>query len=78
MKLPEYKKRFGVQYKYIAKRCNCTPEAISMIATGKMRPSFKLAVKIEKATDGRVSHENWYPRPFIYRKVSAVFNGVSV
>lgn len=77
MNLPEYKRRFGVQYKFIAEKCGCTPEMISMVATGKIKPSFDLAAKIEMATNGYVSHENWYQPPFHYVTASVVVNGVS-
>jgi len=63
MKLPEYKDKFKVLYKDIARQCGCTPEMISLIATEQKRPSFELAIKIEEATNRWVSHENWYQRP---------------
>jgi hypothetical protein len=61
MDLSEYRKRFRVLYKDIARGCDCTPEMISLVATGKSVPSFDLAVKIEKATNNLVPRDNWYP-----------------
>lgn len=77
MKLTEYQKRCGVTYRKIARLCGCYPRLIDRIAREEVQPSFKLAMKIEDATNGFVSHENWYPRrrsPFI---ASVTIYGVS-
>jgi DNA-binding XRE family transcriptional regulator len=78
MRLPEYRKRFRVLYKELAQKCDCTPEMISLIATEKTRPSLDLAFKIEKATDGWVSHENWYRLPRRKPTATIVVSGTSL
>jgi hypothetical protein len=63
MKLKEYKSTFGVRYTKIAALCGCSAARIAQIASGSPRggkPSLELAFLIEAATDGHVSHENWY------------------
>ena len=61
MTLQEYRNLFGVSYSHIARKCEVSMAAISQIATGKLNPSFDLAVLIETATAGNVPRDNWYP-----------------
>jgi hypothetical protein len=64
MTLKRYREQFGVSYKAIAALCRCSAARIIQIANSYDRggkPSFDLAVLIEKATGGHVSRENWYP-----------------
>ena len=61
MTLEQYRKSTGVSYTYIAGKCDCSITMISETAAGRNTPSFELALKIEAATNGQVSRENWYP-----------------
>ena len=44
----------------IASRIPCTREHISMIASGRRTPSYKMALRIEQVTKGMVKKSNWY------------------
>lgn len=61
MTLTEYRESFGVSFAFIARACGVSSNAIGQVSSGKLKPSFDLAVKIENATQGRVARDNWYP-----------------
>lgn len=66
MTLLEYinqKKSEGVDVSYssIARDIPCAPAYISMVASGKRRPSYDMARRIDQVTNGEVPKENWYP-----------------
>jgi DNA-binding transcriptional regulator YdaS (Cro superfamily) len=60
MDLSTYKRTTGTTYSHIARICGVTSAMISQVAAGS-HPSFELALKIEKATNGSVGRENWFP-----------------
>ena len=60
--LAEYIHEKRLIYPDIAAIVGCSPQYIGMIAKGLRTPSFIVAVRIERATLGEVSRENWYPR----------------
>ena len=60
LNLSDYKRVTGITYSEIASRCGVTAAMISLVASGAKTPSFDLAVKIEHATGGIVTRENWY------------------
>jgi transcriptional regulator with XRE-family HTH domain len=75
MNLRRYKYLFRISYSSIARQCGCSPEMISLIASGKTSPSFDLAVRIERATLGHVRRDNWFPpRP---PDISIIITGIS-
>jgi len=57
MKLTEYLKKHPVGLHGIARKCDCSIAMLSMINTGKRRPSPALALKIEAATNGEVPRD---------------------
>ena len=61
MTLKEYKQHYGITYRHLAALCDCTENMITQVANGKYKPSFRLAVRIEHSTDGKVLRDNWYP-----------------
>jgi transcriptional regulator with XRE-family HTH domain len=62
MDIKEYRQKFDLTYSDLAERCECGISTLANIVNGRARPSFDLARRIEQATGGLVSHENWYPR----------------
>jgi hypothetical protein len=60
MTLTEYRIRSGINLKKLAELSDCSYTFLKEIARGAKKPSLELALKIEKATDGLVGHENWY------------------
>jgi hypothetical protein len=58
--LEQYKKQFKVSFSSIARQCDYSVSYFHGVATGKRRPNFDLALKIERATNGHVGRENWY------------------
>jgi len=57
MKLIDYLKLHPVGLHGISRKCGCSVAMISMINTGKRKPSPSLALKIELATNGDVSRD---------------------
>jgi transcriptional regulator with XRE-family HTH domain len=58
MKLKKYLKENNIKLTDFAKTTNYSKGNLSMICNGKMTPSFKTALKIQKATNNRVmAHE---------------------
>jgi DNA-binding transcriptional regulator YdaS (Cro superfamily) len=66
MTLIEYRKTLGITYAHIGRLCGVSGANIHGIAKGIHKPSFEVALKIEAATHGLVSRENWYPsNPYV-------------
>lgn len=64
MTLLEYmQERPEITYVDIARAIGCSDPYPGMIARGKARPSFDMAIMLEKYTGGLVSRTNWYPAP---------------
>lgn len=61
MSLADWCKLTDYPYSALAKEVPCSQPYIGMIAKGKAHPSFKMALRLEKLTNGMVSRENWYP-----------------
>jgi hypothetical protein len=57
MKLIDYLKIHPVGLHGIAIKCDCSMAMLSMINTGKRKPSPRLAMKIEIATNGEVPRD---------------------
>lgn len=51
----------NVSYASIAKDIPCHFSYISLIASGRRRPSYDMARRIEQVTNGAVKRTNWYP-----------------
>jgi transcriptional regulator with XRE-family HTH domain len=60
MTLLKYRKQRGVTRADLAKRVGVHPHSLSQIAHGRRRPSWKLAGRIELATDGAVPRSLWF------------------
>lgn len=63
MTLAEWAQRHGLAYTEIAKLICCSPPYPGMIARGKVRPSYRMACRIEEITSGHVPRTNWFPEP---------------
>jgi DNA-binding XRE family transcriptional regulator len=61
MNLNQYRKYSGITFRHLAKRCDIDRSTMSLIVTGKQKPSFDLALTIERITGGHVKRDNWYP-----------------
>lgn len=59
--LGEYLSESNISNADIAAIVGCSAQYIGLIIGGKKRPSWKMALRLEKATLGAVSRENWYP-----------------
>lgn len=57
--LQEYLYRRGVQQTFIAKQAGVSKETINRILRRGFAPTLKLAIAIEKATNGEVSVYSW-------------------
>ena len=63
MTLAEWVKTHGFAYTEVAKLIGCSPPYPGMIARDKVRPSYRMACRIEEVTAGMVPRTNWYPSP---------------
>ena len=61
MTLDEWKQVSGLTYTAIATLIPCSKPYPGMIAKGKVRPSWKMACRIEEISSGQVSRTIWYP-----------------
>ena len=55
MKLRTYLERNSMTRRAFAKRVGCSPQAVGYYVTGDRRPSLPVALKIVKATGGKVT-----------------------
>lgn len=53
--IEKYLKKNKLSQSWLAAECNCSRSAICMIASGVRRPSPDLAMKIQRATGGKVT-----------------------
>lgn len=58
MRLREYLKKYTIVQRVMADKLGITITHLRMLLNGKASPSKKLAIKIEKVTNGEVSKES--------------------
>jgi len=59
MKLRQYLKENGIVHKYFADKLGVKPPHLSMWISGRVKPSLKTIVMIEKETKGKVTILDW-------------------
>ncbi len=59
MTLKQYFEKYGTMQKFFAKQVGTTYEALNRILVQGYAPSLKLAIAIEKFTEGKVSVYGW-------------------
>lgn len=61
MSLQEWKDLQGISWSAFARLVPCSHPYPRMIASGQVRPSYAMAVRIEAITNGAVPRSQWYP-----------------
>ena len=68
--IAEYRKRHGLTQAALAERFKTQQPYLSQIEAGKRRPSPKLALVIEKETDGEIPFAQWFTASTSSREAS--------
>jgi plasmid maintenance system antidote protein VapI len=61
MKLTDYLEETGEKQTEFAARVGTTDATVSRLVAGNLRPGLDLALRIERATDGKVPPREWEP-----------------
>jgi Helix-turn-helix len=56
--LEHYLEQIGIKHYYFAKKIGVTAKTLSRVINGFM-PTLKMAIEIEKATDGKIGVYDW-------------------
>lgn len=59
MTLKEYKENQGLSYRQLGQALGMNFQALERYANGKVMPSLKTAIRISKATKGKVTLKSW-------------------
>lgn len=59
MKLEKYIEETGIKKNFLCKKIGITPATLSNILAGLYSPSLKIAVAVDKYTEGKVSVYDW-------------------
>lgn len=63
MTLQQYVVENGIALFDLARRIGYTPAALSMVITGRRKPSWRLMAAIRRATGGAVQPNDFFPPP---------------